>query len=1071
MKLLQNNLLSESFTPTLHKLKNPLLNTLCFFIGRYSLTPPTIKHLCMLWLDNSFQLFLQNFRGKPTSRLFWSYSKSKRKLKFKNWRVFSLNPLPLLNPKNLNNCVSRRLHFFVHSYFLTYQHMFDSTSFPLFAPYVKKRWSFLKTPAIPPMGVKLLRKRVKYTKRYKTLVWKFKAALRRTNSDKKLRRTRSISLRHLFKKKFCFFSRLLFTSTNQPNLPKPFVKSFFFIKRRRIRGVRSRWRSANKFSFLKSFSKTKVNFLYISPLYRRIVRPFFFAYRRFFRKRFFRYKKNSQNVFNFWSKAALKKKFSIKPVFKAATFWKVIGEEDKGTQKRSDKANKNNKINPKEVSEKLKSPQDPINEELTLREISFRFRLFDPFFISFFKRISRASIFRKRFLLTDKLLPLTGFSSWIEKSHLRPKNLLKRRGRVSIFQFYKKPRKRDSSKHENLLMLRPSLRPKALLKKKKLQKRFLTTMFKTSYSSKNILTQPSTNYFNGSYLRYRYANFLFLSKMNPIHFLAVRQKVVFFWLRRDLMRLKKKVKKFSKKSFYGSDTSGTSNVSRKSRFVTLFFRNFFKKVFFKKTPLTDKVKLKSIGRKKVRKKKNTKKLKNLYNSSASLVFKRPYKNFKPLKFLSQLSASSVIFSITNNSLVGTFRQKLLNVNRCAHWFNCSIYNLNHSRRGSWNDLFDKTMRSNFFLRSFLEKGFLKRWVFPVTPSIKRLELSSSYQTNFRFSNIGFLFLRSVNLSLDSEFCYNSTLIRARINTHRLSFFFQNDLKRMLMRRPGFVKLINSFRFKSTLVGFDFFNPNDWLFRNQLYMPRTSRPNKVSSDHITTNMYRVRTIERFLIGTENFELPEEVSIKRIRFKPGYQRFWRRARSSLNYVAGYNYRYQVGLTRRVSRLRKLGRGDSLRSRELILSKIILSSRFVFDKNAAHNLICSNLSFVNGVSTNNPKLKIFVGDFIQLVIHNKYYIIYRWLLNWNSQYRTRFIKLSRHKTNSSHSDLSKQVSTHLPNWIFNISYRVQDIPSFLEVDFFTLSSFVIYEPLDLSDYHALTFFSNRPEILPMYNWKYIN
>jgi len=57
----------------------------------------------------------------------------------------------------------------------------------------------------------------------------------------------------------------------------------------------------------------------------------------------------------------------------------------------------------------------------------------------------------------------------------------------------------------------------------------------------------------------------------------------------------------------------------------------------------------------------------------------------------------------------------------------------------------------------------------------------------------------------------------------------------------------------------------------------------------------------------------------------------------------------------------------------------------------------------------------------------------------------KLISSKSNSSKSDLSKQVSRSLPDWIFNTSFKKIDIPKYLEVDYFTLSIFVLYRPLN--------------------------
>lgn len=67
-------------------------------------------------------------------------------------------------------------------------------------------------------------------------------------------------------------------------------------------------------------------------------------------------------------------------------------------------------------------------------------------------------------------------------------------------------------------------------------------------------------------------------------------------------------------------------------------------------------------------------------------------------------------------------------------------------------------------------------------------------------------------------------------------------------------------------------------------------------------------------------------------------------------------------------------------------------------------------------------------------------------------------------------KQRSRYTPNWIFNVRYDLMDVRPYLEVDYFTLSAFYIYEPYLISNYPMNEFFENRQHIYRLYNWKYI-
>lgn len=116
------------------------------------------------------------------------------------------------------------------------------------------------------------------------------------------------------------------------------------------------------------------------------------------------------------------------------------------------------------------------------------------------------------------------------------------------------------------------------------------------------------------------------------------------------------------------------------------------------------------------------------------------------------------------------------------------------------------------------------------------------------------------------------------------------------------------------------------------------------------------------------------LARLRFKPGYQRLWRRAREAFNYVTAYNYRYQVGLTKKIARLRCLRYNQYLRLAELKLVQVLLNARLVCDITFSHLLVSSNTVFINGFSSINPQIRVFHNDIIQLIVNLRYYVVYR-------------------------------------------------------------------------------------------------
>ena len=389
--------------------------------------------------------------------------------------------------------------------------------------------------------------------------------------------------------------------------------------------------------------------------------------------------------------------------------------------------------------------------------------------------------------------------------------------------------------------------------------------------------------------------------------------------------------------------------------------------------------------------------------------------------------------------------------------------------------------SNKLISTSLFTHFLgQKYDWELTPNSKsyfeRISLTSKYELPFVFSNVGFLFLSSSSdiLLWGNEYHYDGSLMFARTNTYRYSFFHKNDLKRIYLRQPGLLKLASSFFEEDSLL------ENDFFLLNYLQTPRLgsksttkdSGPLNLANQHFHTSITKERSLDFLMPTIEVEEELDEPQIKRIRFKPGYQRVWRKARYAINYTLKYNCRYQVGLTKRLARIRR-SRGKSKGFfRDLTLENILVYSQFVFDNPSSKQLLESESVYVNGRCTTNLLLYVVVGDFIQLAVHLRYYILYRWLVNWNDQHNLRFTKLLNYKNNNtSHTDLSKQVSRLLPDWVFSLGHRRIDIPNYLEVDFFTLSSFMIYPPLYFNDRNPLVHFDDRSGIHDMYNWKFIN
>jgi hypothetical protein len=60
--------------------------------------------------------------------------------------------------------------------------------------------------------------------------------------------------------------------------------------------------------------------------------------------------------------------------------------------------------------------------------------------------------------------------------------------------------------------------------------------------------------------------------------------------------------------------------------------------------------------------------------------------------------------------------------------------------------------------------------------------------------------------------------------------------------------------------------------------------------------------------------------------------------------------------------------------MFKNILLKSRFFPDLATCALFFNNNLIWLNGAVCRNFEIALLTGDFIQLIVHNKYYILYR-------------------------------------------------------------------------------------------------
>ena len=330
----------------------------------------------------------------------------------------------------------------------------------------------------------------------------------------------------------------------------------------------------------------------------------------------------------------------------------------------------------------------------------------------------------------------------------------------------------------------------------------------------------------------------------------------------------------------------------------------------------------------------------------------------------------------------------------------------------------------------------------------RISLISNYDISFILPLYGFLFITSDKLTTNQHIS-NQLLLKKTVH----SFFYLSDLKSFIAGKHS--SIVNNYN--------SFFTSEDLDIQNTT----PSFDNTVSSNMVTfltknfTCMIDQASQSNFLQRREN-----DPRIPRFKFKPGYSRIWRRARTGIKEYFQIKFQYQHRLTKFLPQFYRLSRISLIKSTELKLENLLLFTHLLPDLVTCQEFLNSGLVFLNGRTIFSGKVYTVRNDFIQILVSIKYYILFKWFMNWEVLKKTRLnrlLYLSRLKT-------KRTFRKALPDWVLRKVSYPYDVPKYVEVDYLTLSAFVLYEPYLANDFtHMFQKFSRSP-IYNVYNWKYL-
>ena len=356
---------------------------------------------------------------------------------------------------------------------------------------------------------------------------------------------------------------------------------------------------------------------------------------------------------------------------------------------------------------------------------------------------------------------------------------------------------------------------------------------------------------------------------------------------------------------------------------------------------------------------------------------------------------------------------------------------------------------------------------------KKPILTPTHWSNFTLRPTGFLLLtNTLFLNVNNKNHQKVYLIKKKL----YSFAYKSQMRKHLLKKASKWRrsavLVNYFKKRRSLRWKKFYNP---------VYKELKLSTKITSFTFNSPVSNLRSLlSRRFCSPESVQFTQYIKRKKfgkkrkrlkitvIKFKR-LSTWWRRARRALLQSLNIKFRYQHRLTKFIISYKKILNKKFFTIFEMRLLNVLIRTRFTLDQITTLKFIENRLVFVNGVCCSNKDLQIFANDFIQLIVNFKYYITFRWLLNRAIAIKKR-IKHFSWKNAQRKRRMGKQWSYRLQRAVLPHKYLLLDIAKYLEVDFFTLSAFVLYDPFLWNDLDRYSILNVRYGVFNLYNWKYI-
>ena len=236
----------------------------------------------------------------------------------------------------------------------------------------------------------------------------------------------------------------------------------------------------------------------------------------------------------------------------------------------------------------------------------------------------------------------------------------------------------------------------------------------------------------------------------------------------------------------------------------------------------------------------------------------------------------------------------------------------------------------------------------------------------------------------------------------------------------------------------------------------------------------KSVNYNLLQKDFIKAADDFNIQRIRFKPGYQVIWRKARSNLQELLGFKLLYQKKLTRLLTRFYRLSHLDTHKISLITMERIILLSKLLPDPSTINNFTKSKCVYLNGAVLNTQNSLAFSGDFIQVKTSSWLVMYSNFLNSWYKDKTTNLKIFAKKRVANKALETNKlfRTRTSVISSKFLKFINVETvIPNFLEVDFFTMSTIILYKSNIDNSIDTKNQLLSRINIFKNYNWKYLN